>query len=188
MGSLKTLYVTNRDEWRKWLERNCETEKEVWLLYYKRDSGKPSIPYEDTVEEALCFGWIDSIIKKVDDERYVRKFTPRKNTSNWSDLNKKRVRKMIKEGKMTETGLEKINLSELEKKEEKKKKQKLVIPSFVKEAFIAENVWGNFCNLAPTYRDHYIGWITSAKREETRQRRLEEAVELLQQNKKLPMK
>lgn len=181
-----TLYITNRDEWRKWLEKNYETEKEVWLLFYKKHTGRPTIPYDDAVEEAICFGWIDSIVKRIDDEKYVRKFTPRKNNSKWSDSNRKRARKMIHEGKMTEAGLKKIDVSELSKSP--KPRPKLVIPSYVKDAFMTNDVWENFCSLAPTYRNHYIGWITAAKREETRKRRLEEAVELLAQNKKLPMK
>lgn len=181
----RELYVTNRDEWRKWLEENHETERELWLLYYKKHTGRPTIPYDDAVEEALCFGWIDSIVKRIDDEKFVRKFTPRKNNSRWSDSNRKRAGKMIKEGKMTEAGLKKIDLSELSKTTPKRK---LEVPPYVKEAFITNNVWENFCGLASTYRNHYIGWITSAKREETRKRRLEEAIELLAQNRKLPMK
>lgn len=105
----KTLYVTNRDDWRAWLNKNHKTEKEVWLIYYKNHTGKPTIPYDVAVEEALCFGWIDSIVKRIDDERYMQKFTPRKTNSNWSELNKKRVKKMIKEGRMTEAGMAKIN-------------------------------------------------------------------------------
>ncbi|UCC32844.1 MAG: hypothetical protein JSW53_03315, partial [Candidatus Bathyarchaeota archaeon] len=88
------LYVTNRDEWRSWLEKNHEAEKEVWLIFYKKHVGKPSVPYEDAVEEALCFGWIDSIIKKIDEKKFVRKFTPRKSSSRWSELNRKRAQKM----------------------------------------------------------------------------------------------
>jgi len=102
------LYVTNRDDWRAWLKENHSTQKEVWLIYYRKHSGKPSIPYDDSVEEALCFGWVDSIIKKIDSEKFARKFTPRKGKSRWSESNKKRVAKMIREGKMTEVGLARI--------------------------------------------------------------------------------
>ena len=108
MEITKTLYITNRVDWRAWLERNNDTEKEVWLIYYKKHTGKPRIPYDDAVEEALCFGWIDSTVKRVDDEKFAQKFTPRKNKSNWSDLNKKRAKKMIREGRMTKAGLTKI--------------------------------------------------------------------------------
>ncbi|MCK4233163.1 hypothetical protein KAX75_01940, partial [candidate division WOR-3 bacterium] len=108
MKATKTLYVTNRKGWREWLEKNYATKKEVWLIYYKKHTGKPIILYEDTVEEALCFGWIDSIIRGIDDEKYARKFTPRTEDSGWSELNKKRAKKMIAAGKMTKAGLQKI--------------------------------------------------------------------------------
>ena len=101
--------MTTRGDWRTWLERNHDAQSEVWLVFYKKHTGKPTIPYDSAVEEALCFGWIDSIIKRVDNERYVRKFTPRKGRSIWSKLNKKRASKMIREGRMTEAGLKMID-------------------------------------------------------------------------------
>ena len=148
------------------------------------------------MEEALCFGWIDSIIKKIDAEKYVRKFTPRTNTSNWSELNKKRVLKLIENGKMTEAGLNKIDVYlktgkvswKIEKKPEKKLKT-LNIPDYIiKEFSENEPALRNFNNLAPSYKQYYILWITNAKREETLLKRLKESVELLKANKKLGMK
>ena len=100
----KTLYVKDRDEWRKWLENNYDSENEIWLIYYKKHSDKIRIPYDDAVEEALCFGWIDSLVKSIDDEKYMQKYTPRKKNSVWSEYNVKRCEKMIKEGKMTNAG------------------------------------------------------------------------------------
>jgi uncharacterized protein YdeI (YjbR/CyaY-like superfamily) len=185
------LYVTNRDDWREWLRKNSKTKKEIWLIYYKKHTGKPSIPYDDSVEEALCFGWIDNIVKRIDDEKFVRKFTPRKAKSKWSETNKKRARKMVKEGKMTEAGLARIR--EAEKTGEWFKtapaKKELVIPPCMKEA-LAKNKKAseNFNDLAESYKRQYVGWISSAKREETRRRRLAEAIKLLQKNEKLGMK
>jgi uncharacterized protein YdeI (YjbR/CyaY-like superfamily) len=188
----KTLYVTNRDDWRAWLEKNHETEKEVWLIYYKKHTNQPRIPYEDAVEEALCFGWIDSIVQKIDDERYAQKFTPRKNSSKWSESNKRRIRKLLKEGKMTRAGLAKIGDGVLEAEEESKSARKikeLVIPSYLSEALRAnKKAWENFNNLAPSYRRQYVGWIANAKREETRKQRIREAIELLARNEKLGMR
>jgi uncharacterized protein YdeI (YjbR/CyaY-like superfamily) len=92
------LYVSNRDAWRAWLEENHDVKREVWLIYYRKHTGKPSIAYDYSVEEALCFGWVDSIIKKLDDEKFARKFTPRKSRSRWSEANRKRVEKMIRGG------------------------------------------------------------------------------------------
>ena len=107
---IKAVPAKSAKEWRKWLEKNHLKEKSVWLIMYKKDSGIPSVYYPDAVTEALCFGWIDSIIKKVDDDQYVRKFTPRTDLSKWSDLNKKTVLSLIEKGKMTEIGLEKIDI------------------------------------------------------------------------------
>ncbi len=191
MKLVNELYVTDRDGWREWLRKNYETKKEVWLIYYKKHTGKPSIPYNDSVEEALCFGWIDSIIKKIDDEKYARKFTPRKAKSRWSEANKRRARKMIKEGKMTEVGLARIR--EAKESGEWFKttpvRRELVIPLYMKEA-LAKNkkAQESFNNLAKSYKRQYVGWISSAKREETRRRRLAEAIRLLEKNKKLGMK
>jgi uncharacterized protein YdeI (YjbR/CyaY-like superfamily) len=185
------LHVTNRDDWRAWLSQNYDTEKEVWLIHYKRHTGKPRIPYDDAVEEALCFGWIDSLVKKIDDEKFAQKFTPRKRKSKWSEANKKRVRKMIKEGKMKKAGLAKIreakNNGEWFKTAPVEKK--LEVPAYIRKAFATnEKAQDNFNNLANGYKRQLVGWITSAKKEETRKRRLTEAVQLLEQNKKLGMK
>jgi uncharacterized protein YdeI (YjbR/CyaY-like superfamily) len=185
------LYVTNRDDWREWLRKNYETEKEVWLLYYKKHTGKPSIPYDDSVEEALCFGWIDNIIKRIDDEKFVRKFTPRKAKSKWSEANKKRAGKMIKEGKMIEAGLAKIREAKQTGEWFKTApvRKELVIPPYMKEA-LAKNkkALDNFNKLAKSYKRQYVGWIRGAKKEETRKRRLAEAIGLLEKNEKPGMK
>src|SRR5580704_10191223 len=106
---MKQLCVTSRAQWRAWLAENHDKEKSgVWLVFFKGPKGKASIEYEESVEEALCFGWIDSLIKRIDDQQYCRKYTPRKNDSLWSDSNRKRVEKIIREGRMTEFGLAKI--------------------------------------------------------------------------------
>ena len=100
----ETLYVTTRDEFRKWLIQNHKTKKEIWLIQYKKSAKKPSINYVEAVEEAICFGWIDNIEKGMDAERYATRFSPRKAKSNWTNTNKERARKMIVEGRMTEAG------------------------------------------------------------------------------------
>lgn len=104
----ETLYVTKREPWRKWLSKNYNKKKEIWLIYYRKASGKKRIPYDDAVEEALCYGWIDSILKNMDDERFVQRFSPRRPTSVLSDLNRMRIKKMIKENKMTPFGLKAV--------------------------------------------------------------------------------
>ena len=100
----ETLYVTTREQFRQWLMKNHQKKKEIWLINYKKATRKPSIPYVEAVEEAICFGWIDSTEKSMDAERYATRFSPRKPKSNWTETNKERARRMIVEGKMTEAG------------------------------------------------------------------------------------
>ena len=101
----ETIYVTTRDEFRKWLEENHKSKKEIWLIQYKKATKKPFLNYVEAVEEALCFGWIDGLEKSIDAERYALRFSPRRPKSNWTETNKERARKMIAEGRMTGAGL-----------------------------------------------------------------------------------
>jgi uncharacterized protein YdeI (YjbR/CyaY-like superfamily) len=100
----ETLYVTTRDEFRKWLLTNHQIKKEIWLVQYKKATKKPSLNYVEAVEEAICFGWIDGLEKSLDAERYALRFSPRRAKSNWTNTNKDRARKMIAEGRMTRSG------------------------------------------------------------------------------------
>jgi uncharacterized protein YdeI (YjbR/CyaY-like superfamily) len=100
----ETLYVTTREDFRKWLEKNHKSKKEIWLIQYKKATKKPSINYVNAVEEAICFGWIDGLEKSMDSERYALRFSPRRPKSNWTETNKERAKTMIAEGKMTEAG------------------------------------------------------------------------------------
>ncbi len=183
--------MTNRDDWRRWLRDNYDTRKEVWLIYYKKKTGKPSISYDDSVEEALCFGWIDSIIKRIDEEKFARKFTPRQGRSRWSEANKKRAKKMMKLGKITEAGLSKIEEAKRsgEWYKTSSPRKGLVIPTFMKEKLYAnKKALENFKILAKSYQRQYVGWIMSAKRDKTRRRRLAEVISKLERNEKLGMK
>ena len=108
MKITETLYVTNRKDWRKWLVKNHKTKKEIWLIYYRKKSGKPRISYDNAVLEALCYGWIDEIVKKVSEESFAQRFSPRRPNSLFSQMNKERVRDLIKEKRMTKSGLRAI--------------------------------------------------------------------------------
>jgi uncharacterized protein YdeI (YjbR/CyaY-like superfamily) len=189
MKITKSLSVADRKEWRAWLAKNHAKENEVWLIYHKKRSGNSGIAYVESVEEALCFGWIDSIIQRIDDDVYVRKFTPRKKSSRWSALNKQRVAGLIKDGKMTKAGLSAINYESPEDdygRTLERAQQNLVPPPFLEQA-LKKNIkaWKYFQSLAPSHRRNYIRWISDAKTNETRTRRLKEAVGLLAENKKL---
>jgi hypothetical protein len=111
MKITQTFTAPNRATWREWLTGHGASESEIWLVYYKAGAGKATITYEDSLEEALCFGWVDSLIQKINEQEYARKFTPRKPGSKWSELNKHLVTKLIKEGRMTEAGLAKVEFS-----------------------------------------------------------------------------
>lgn len=101
----ETLFATSRHEWREWLAQHHRDSREIWLIYYKKTSGKSGISYEESIEEALCFGWIDGAIKGIDQETYAGRFTPRRPKSPWSDSNRKRVAKLLSESRITEAGL-----------------------------------------------------------------------------------
>lgn len=100
----ETLYITTRDEWRGWLAQHHTQKQEVWLVFCRKGSGKPSLSYDEAVEEAICYGWIDSQIRGLDEMRFARRFTPRREGSPWSDYNRKRAVKMLRQGRMTEPG------------------------------------------------------------------------------------
>jgi uncharacterized protein YdeI (YjbR/CyaY-like superfamily) len=185
MEMRKTLYVPNREEWRSWLTKHYQSETEVWLIYYKEHTGRPRISYDHAVEEALCFGWIDSIVKRIDDEKFAQKFTPRRDSSRWSALNKRRLRKLIREGRMTEAGLAKVGPGTLSAEPRAKSTGDgdVDVPRFVKQALMAHaKAWKNFRSLSPSRRRAYIRLIMDSKKEETRERRLREAISRLEQN------
>src|ERR1700730_15023429 len=173
-----TFYPKNRKAWRGWLQKNHEKEKEVWIIYYKKHSVKPTISYNDAVEEALCFGWIDSRANKIDEDCYMQVFNPRRRKSNWSKLNKERIEKLVANGLMTAIGLEKI---ELAKKDGSWNKlddvYAMVIPPDLKKAFATnKKAWKNFDAFSPSSKRGILSWIESAKRPETRQKRIDQTV------------
>ncbi len=182
MKITQTFTAPDRESWRKWLEEHGGTEAEVWLVYSKAGSGRKTISYPESLEEALCFGWVDSIIQKIDDESYARKFTPRRAGSKWSELNKHLVAKLVKEGRMTETGLAKVDFALDEAPKARPKRPPLPLPEWLKEALMEHPAaWEGFQKLPPSHQRNYIGWISDAKREETRQKRIRYAIERLEQ-------
>ena len=191
-GKMKTVHVVEREEWRDWLKANGKKEKEIWLVFFKKHTGKVRLAYEDAVEEALCFGWIDSIAKRLDDERYVQKFTPRKKGSNWSERNIARAKKMIAAGLMADAGLALIDATLLQRRpgpSPAKAAGKRPIPAFIADALAGDDrARVFFDSLAPSARNLYVGWVDSAKKEETKQRRLAEMLANLRAKTKLGLK
>lgn len=179
------LYLKTREEWHKWLEENYSTADEVWLIYYKKPSGKPRIPYYDAVEEALCFGWIDGKIKKINEDYYIQRFTPRRPGSRWSKYNMERVRKLINEGLMKPAGLEAFRKA-LEKPQmiyDNRADGDPVIPEDLMNAFSNNNLaYKNFLKFSPSTRRIYIEWLNSAKKAETRPKRIAKIAGLAEKN------
>jgi uncharacterized protein YdeI (YjbR/CyaY-like superfamily) len=185
-----TFTTSDRAVWRRWLAENGSLEKEVWLVYIKKESGRPSIDYEDSVEEALCYGWVDSLIQKIDEDSYARKFTRRTNTQKWSASNLRRMQKMIAEGRMTEAGLAvidpeilKLTPADLERPDDEDAFE--AVRHMLQEHALA---WQNFSALAPSHQRRYLGWINAAKQQATRERRVAEAALHLEKNEPLPLK
>ncbi len=181
------LSFETRHDFRHWLELNHTQKEGIWLVYFKKGSRMPSITYNEAVEEALCFGWIDSKVQTIDELRYRQVFTPRNPKSIWSELNKKRVEKMIAEGKMTPAGLKLIDLSKKNGKWDNayNRKETPEIPEDFELALKQKpTAWENFNNFTPSYRATYIYYVNQAKRPETRQNRIEKVVDLCERNKK----
>ena len=178
------LYVATREEWREWLERNHDRSDGIWLIYYKKGSGKPRVAYDDAVEEALCFGWIDSTAKRVDEEKYAQRFTPRRRGSGWSELNIRRMEKLIKEGRVTEAGLAKFT-DLVAQRSTTRDMDNVTPPGFMEALEKTPEALSYFHKLPPSQVKLFYRWINDAKREETKQKRITEAVELLAQGKKL---
>ncbi len=182
---MKKKLFRNRAAWRTWLQENHDTASELWLVYYKKNASKTSVLQPEAVEEALCFGWIDSKVKRIDEERYMQRYTPRKPKSIWSAVNKKRVAKLIEQGLMTDIGMAVIEAAKqdgswnrLDSIEENPE-----IPDGLAEA-LANNTEASifFDALAPSHKKQYLWWILSAKREATREKRIQETVRRLAQH------
>ena len=198
MEITETLYVKDRKKWRNWLEKYGSTKKEIWLIYYKKHTGKPRIPYDDAVEEAICYGWIDSTVKKIDDEKYCQRYTPRNMKSIWSALNIQRLKNMLDAGKMADAGLEKVPPEVLKaakagKFQDHGKHGKVIPNELEPQAELldalaanpkAQKNWDNF---PPSRRKQIVYWIDDAKRPETRERRLVKAVKLAEDNVRTAM-
>ena len=185
----KTLYAPDRKRWRSWLSKNHKTAQDIWLIYFKKESGKKRIPYNDAVEEALCYGWIDSIVKPRDAESWVQRFTPRRKGSPLSELNKERVRRLIKAKKMTRYGLESIRHHMERKLSGKTALKEFTLPKDILRVLKSDPVvWRNFQGFSVSYKRIRIGWIDGVRRRpDVFQQRLRYFIKMTAQNKKFGM-
>ena len=185
MTELALLDIRARAKWRAWLAKHHASSRGVWLVFHKAHTGVKSLPYEDFVREALCFGWIDSLVKRLDDDRFAIKVTPRKAASKWSDLNRRRWTELQAAGLLAPAGLAaaptenayapKPDIPEL--------------PGYIEKAIRTDReAWRFFQTLSRRERRNFVVWIHIAKRPETRERRLRESIALLAAGKKLGLK
>jgi uncharacterized protein YdeI (YjbR/CyaY-like superfamily) len=180
-------YFKTRGEWRKWLEENGSSSDGLWMINYKMHTGRKCIPYVEAVEEALCFGWIDGKIRRINDEYFIRLFTPRRTGSRWSKYNIERIEKMIKEGRVKKAGLDAYN--EIFRKPELAYDNRTSGDQEIPEDLLSalkenKSALSNFMNFPPSARRLYIGWLNSAKKAETRPGRIMKIVDAAKQNKR----
>lgn len=180
MKITRKLYVSDRKAWRAWLKKNHQTKKEIWLVYYSKASGKKRIPYNDAVEEALCFGWIDSTVKKINSESFAQRFSPRNPKSPWSEMNKERARRLIAAKKMTAAGLALLGNAH---------KGEFKLPADLRKALMADkDTWKNFQKFPESYKRIRIGFIhASRNRPEFFKKRLAYFLKMTKQNKMFGM-
>ncbi len=186
MEITQTLLAQERNSWRAWLKKNHAKEKEIWLVYLRKSSGKKRIPYNDAVEEALCFGWIDSTVKKIDEEKFAQRFTPRNPKSPVSEMNKERIRKLLKENKMTEAGLQAVSVFFDPEKDKKEK------PVFARDIILEikknKKAWKNFQAFPLGYKRVRIGYIENQRdRKKLFEKSLKNFIKKTAENKKFGM-
>jgi len=186
---MKTLHVRTLTQWRDWLAKHHPSESEVWLIFYKQHTGVASIEYKDALDEALCFGWVDSLVKRLDDRRFARKFTPRRADSRWSDVNRKRYAELQAEGRLKAPGMERAPTSRGSAARPPRMEMPAKLPAYI-QAALKKNAAArrHFDALPVSQRRRYFAWIESAKREETKLRRLAEAIRLLASGQELGLK
>jgi uncharacterized protein YdeI (YjbR/CyaY-like superfamily) len=183
-NGVKIFYAESKTAWRNWLIENHQNESKLWLIIYKKDSGTPSITYDQAVDEALCFGWVDSSINKRDDESYYQYFAKRNPKSNWSRVNKLKVEKLISEGKMSEEGLKMIELAKLTGTwTALDDVENLISPPDLQEALNLNPLAQEYFDLFPrSVKRGILEWLMNAKQAETRSKRITEIVTKAERN------
>ncbi|MBN1423626.1 YdeI/OmpD-associated family protein [Candidatus Fermentibacteria bacterium] len=182
----------SRQGWREWLTANHAIHNELWVVFEKKRTGKQGLRYDEAVEEAVCFGWIDGIRKRRDDSTFMQKFTPRRMGGSWSELNLRRARRMIDEGQMTAAGLAMLGDALVKFETEGLVHTPPRVDTVPEElmAILEENPasWAHFQRLPPSHRRQYLSWVAEAKREETRVRRMKQVADVLAKGTRLGMK
>ena len=182
---MKTLDVSTIQQWRAWLRKHHDSVAEVWLIFHKKHTDTPTIAYKDALDEALCYGWIDSLVKRIDDNRYARKFTPRRADSNWSSINIQRYRELKALKRLAAPGLARSP----EGRPVGDGPPPLEIPDSIERAIRKDaKAWTFFQTLPPRERRAFLGWVAMAKREETQRKRMDETLRRLRAGQRLGVK
>lgn len=190
MEKLPEIYLSERPDWRDWLAENHQASRGVWLIYYKKHTGVARVSYDDAVEEALCFGWIDSTVRRLDNQRFCQMFMPRRKRSGWSGLNRRRAEQLMASGAMTPAGMEKIEAARANGEWDKALEDRVdrpVPPELEKVLEADAKVRAGFNRLTPTQRKYFIAWVAGAKKPETRERRATRVGEMVLAGKKWGM-
>ena len=186
---MKTFLARTADQWREWLDEHHDSESEVWLIFHKLHTGVASIAYKDALDEALCFGWVDSLVKRLDDRRYAIKFTPRRADSRWSTVNRKRYAALKKSGRLKPPGIKRAPTNRSYAPRPPRFEMPSKLPLYIQTALRKHPAASrHFDALTPAQRRRYFAWIESGKHEETKARRLREAIRLLAAGKLLGLK
>lgn len=186
---MKTHLARTLGGWRRWLAKHHSSASEVWLIFFKQHTGEVGVSYSDALDEALCFGWIDSLVKRLDDDRYARKFTPRKANSRWSDINRRRYAALKAAGRIRPPGVKRPPTDQGYDPPPARRELSAVLPDYIQRGLrrhpSARKV---FDALSPGHRRRYVAWVDSAKRDDTKARRLGEAIRLLTLGQTLGLK
>jgi uncharacterized protein YdeI (YjbR/CyaY-like superfamily) len=189
LTAINITFFKDQKQFRKWLEKHHKKANELWVGFYKKETGKPSITWKESVDEALCFGWIDGIRKRIDGERYTIRFTPRNPKSNWSKINTERIIELKKLGLVKDEGWELFGIRDKAKSEEYSFEQRnnIKLPAVYQKNFKAnKKAWNFFLLQSPWYRRTVTWWVVSAKQEVTRLRRFNQLISDSESSRTIP--
>jgi len=184
----RTITPRTRSAWRTWLARNHASAAEIWLIFHKKSSGKQTLSLNDAIEEALCYGWIDGLVKSIDGGSYALRFTPRRKGSGWSASNVRRAERMIAEGKMTPAGLAALGRGRQDGEPTPRVYVTQLSPELARTLRQDKAAWAAYHRLRPSHQRMYVAWIMDARQRATRERRLTQVLSALRQGRPLGMK
>jgi uncharacterized protein YdeI (YjbR/CyaY-like superfamily) len=179
-----TITPRSRAQWRRWLQKHHDTRDEIWIVFYKRHTKIPSVSYDEAVEESLCFGWIDGQVRRLDDQRHMQRYTPRRPRSAWSALNLRRFARMVDAGLMTEAGRNRGPTADTKVAEQSWRRPDVVPDEVASILKRSPKAWTNLMAMAPSYRKRVVTWLENAKRPETREKRAKKIIAGLERNEK----